>query len=197
MNIGLSPIEWSKFAALGGWSAGWPDLTAVVHSRCFRFGLAGLAVVLVALFGIGLGSWKGSFGDAAENQPAQLMAAATPEYAPPADNVAQAQSSGLAPTVQASVDGLKIVSQRWRRAGLGSKALFTFSLRNSNDYPIKDIVISCAFSRGDGTHLTDRSRVIHEMVKTRGRKTFTGVHVGFVNLNAERAKCAPIAASRI
>ena len=169
----------------------------MLHSRYFRFGLAWLAVVLVAVFGLGLGSWKGSFGDAAENQPAQLLAAATPAYSPPADNAPPAQSSRLTTAVQASADSLKISSLRWRRAGLGSKALVSFTLRNSNDYPIKDIEISCAFSRGDGSHLTDRSRVMHDTVKARGRKTFTGVHVGFVNVNAERAKCAPIAASRI
>jgi hypothetical protein len=196
MNIGLSPIEWSRFGALNSRFSGWPDLTAVSHSRYFRFGLAGLAVVVVAGFGIGLGDWRGSFGDAAESQPAQLTAAAEPEGGPPA-NTGQAQFSPLEPAMQASVEGLKIMGQHWRRAGLGSNALVTFTLRNSNDYPIKDIEISCAFSRGDGTHLTDRSQIIHDTVKTRGRKTFTGVHVGFINVNAERAKCAPVGASRI
>src|SRR5664279_3939839 len=32
------------------------------------------------------------------------------------------------------LDGLKILSQSWRRGGLGSKALVTFSLRNGDDY---------------------------------------------------------------
>src|SRR5438445_3728623 len=31
------------------------------------------------------------------------------------------------------LDGLKIISQSWRRGGLGSKALVTFTLRNAND----------------------------------------------------------------
>jgi len=31
-------------------------------------------------------------------------------------------------------------------------------------------------------------------VKMRGRRTFAGVHVGYVNVNASKAKCAPIAA---
>ena len=42
-----------------------------------------------------------------------------------------------------SPSGLKIISQSWRRGGLGSKALVTFTLRNANDYAVKDIEIAC------------------------------------------------------
>ncbi len=73
----------------------------------------------------------------------------------------------------------------------------TFTLRNSNDYPVKDIAISCAFSRRDGSHLTDRSRVIHDTVEMRSRKTFARVHVGFVNVNASKARCSLVAARHI
>jgi hypothetical protein len=95
------------------------------------------------------------------------------------------------------LDGLKIVSQSWRRGGLGSKALVTFSLRNGNDYAVKDIEIACAFLRRDGSHLTDRRRVIHDTVSMKSRKSFERLHVGFVNVNADKAKCALVAASHI
>jgi hypothetical protein len=94
-------------------------------------------------------------------------------------------------------DGLKISSQRWQRGGLGSNALVTFTLRNANDYAVKDIEISCAFSRRDGSHLTDRTRVVHDTVRMKGRKSFAHWHIGFVNVNADRAKCTPVSASRI
>ena len=31
----------------------------------------------------------------------------------------------------------------------------TFTLRNGNDYAVKDIEIACAFARRDGSHLTE------------------------------------------
>jgi hypothetical protein len=102
-----------------------------------------------------------------------------------------------APAETAPLDGLKISSQSWRRGGLGSNALFTFTLRNGNDYAVKDIEISCAFARRDGSHLTDRSRLINDTVSMKSRKTFARMHVGFVNINADKAKCALVAASRI
>jgi len=94
------------------------------------------------------------------------------------------------------IDGLKISSQTWRRGGLGSKALVTFTLRNANDYAVKDIEIACAFARRDGSHLTDRRRVIADTVSMKSRKTYSGLLIGFVNVNANKAKCSAVAASR-
>ena len=96
----------------------------------------------------------------------------------------------------AAVNGLKISSQSWRRGGLGSNALFTFTLRNTNDYAVKDVRISCAFTRKDGSHLTDRTRVIPDTIEMKSRKTFTRMHVGFVNVNASKAICSLVTASR-
>src|SRR6185295_13438655 len=125
---------------------------------------------------------------AAVVQPSEEAAAPTPAVAP-----ATAPSTVTA----APVDGLAISSQSWRRGGLGSKALVTFTLRNSNEFAVKDIEIACAFSRGDGSHLTDRKRMIGDTVGMKSRKTFARLHVGFVNVNADKAKCSLVAASRV
>jgi hypothetical protein len=46
--------------------------------------------------------------------------------------------------------------------------------------------------------VTERKRVIPDaVVSTKGRKTFARVHIGFVNVNADKAKCVPVAASRL
>ena len=95
------------------------------------------------------------------------------------------------------VNGLSISSQSWRWGGLGSKALVTLTLRNNNDYAVKDIELLCAFVRRDGSHLTDRRRVIPDTVNMKSRRTFAHMLVGFVNINARRAKCAPVAANRV
>jgi hypothetical protein len=97
----------------------------------------------------------------------------------------------------AAVNALRISSQSWRRGGLGSKALVTFTLRNDNPYAVKDVELACAFSRRDGSHLTDRTRIVPGPVGMKSRKTFAAVHVGFVNVNASKAKCALVAASKI
>jgi hypothetical protein len=95
------------------------------------------------------------------------------------------------------LDGVKIISQSWRRGGLGSKALVTFTLRNANEYAVKDIEIACKFARRDGSHLTDRRRIIPDTVNMKSRKRYAGMLVGFVNVNANKAKCSVVTASRI
>lgn len=142
----------------------------------------------------------------AEDQPKAIQSAVTgpgEQTAAPAGDAAPATpaapDTALAPVATAAppLEGLRIASQSWRRGGLGSKALVTFTLRNANDYAVKDIEIACAFARRDGSHLTDRKRVIPEAVEMKSRRTFTRVHVGFVNVNADKAKCALVAATRV
>jgi len=72
----------------------------------------------------------------------------------------------------------------------------TFTLRNANEYAVKDIEIACAFARRDGSHLTDRRRVIADTVSMKSRKTYSGMLIGFVNVSASKAKCSVVAANR-
>jgi hypothetical protein len=130
---------------------------------------------------------------------------ASPEPAAALTDTSPPAATGVAPDVAAPetiapakppVDGLKISSQSWRRGGLGSKALMTFTLRNGNDYAVKDIEIACAFARRDGSHLTDRRRVIPDTVSMKSSKRYSGMLVGFVNVYANKAKCSLVTASR-
>ena len=122
-------------------------------------------------------------------------APAAPEQPGPALALAPAETTPIE-TTSSPLDGLQISSQSWRRGGLGSKALVTLTLRNANEYAVKDIEIACSFNRRDGRHVTDRKRLISDVVGMKSRKTFAKMHVGFVNVNAEKAKCALVAASR-
>ena len=160
---------------------------------------AGLAAIVIAS-SLAWVMWP-TLSDA-EDKPASVQPAviqpaeAAATVMPAAPDAAQSSSAAVAPVVS-PLDGLKISSQSWRRGGLGSKALVTFTLRNANDYAVKDIEITCAFARRDGSHLTDRKRLIGEAIEMKSRRTFTRVHVGFVNVNADKAKCALVAASRV
>lgn len=163
--------------------------------------------ILAVLLG-GMGVWmllSGHGSNPAESEPVRLATAAIAEPVPSpiAENAEvaalpdpAAAPAEAAPPEAAPVDGLRISSQNWRRGGLGSKALVTLTLRNGNDYAVRDIEIFCSFARRDGSHLTDRRRMIHETVRKKSRKTFARMHVGFVNVNANRAKCSLVTASR-
>jgi hypothetical protein len=170
-----------------------------------------LALLSVVVIG-GIVTWAMLPGPSdAEGQPVSapppvLMAAqntsmldpgiASPTAAPPGP-VQETLPAATAPAAAAPIDGLSISSQSFRRGGLGSKALVTFTLRNRNDYAVRDIEIACAFLRPDGSHLTDRRRTIHDIVNMKSRKTFDRMLVGFINISANRARCSLVTATRV
>jgi hypothetical protein len=199
MSTGLYCIELGKLTRIGGdfsdWSA--PATAWYLKPR--------LALVPVVLFA-GAVAWLvwGNSSGRAESGPVPAANTTTPlatapaELATPPTNASlnPTPSNQVAPAEPLAVNGLKISSQSWRRGGLGSNALFTFTLRNNNDYAVKDVQILCAFTRKDGSHLTDRTRVIPDTIEMKSRKTFTRMHVGYVNVNASKAICSLVTASR-
>jgi hypothetical protein len=204
MDTGLHRMELGRLAASGGQLLVLPERPRSTHSpsKYLGAGVGGLLAVLTAGAAFTLAKWSPPPA-AAPAQKVRVVtafaaapgpAAALPASATP-DDISLYPQTALPEAAVAG--GLSISSQRWQRGGLGSNALVSFTLRNGNDYAVKDIEISCAFSRRDGGHLTDRTRVVHDIVKMKGRKSFAHWHIGFVNVNADRAKCTPVSATRI
>ena len=194
MSAGLNRIELTSLVALTRLLR-WPENTNKKHRYLWA------AALMIAGFGAWtlLAAYDSNRTPSKREQTAVVTApvngTSVRAVHEPARVDSAAEQTGV--TEQPSpVDKLRISSQSWRRGGLGSKALVTFTLRNENDFPVKDIEILCSFSRSDGSHLTDRTRLIPETIDMRSRKLFARMHVGFVNVYADRAHCTPIAASR-
>lgn len=190
MEIGLSRVAWTGPGQPGDWS--WK-----ISPRYFRPGFVWLPLIVLT----GLAAWTllSRYGNPAASEPVHAATAVTgpaPSIPPGLAPQQPAPNQAITPEETVSAGGLKISSQHWRRGGLGSNALVTFTLRNRNDYAVKDIEISCAFARRDGSHLTDRARTIHDTVNMKGKRRFAHMHIGFVNIHASKVKCTPVAASR-
>ena len=198
MSAGLFRIELAGPVDSGGFS-GRPAV------RLFNNKLIWLCVILI----VAVGALRMSSEDAAGPAKGQTVGAAnfvTPasiQSSPLSDSdpASSASPSSTAPAAGPAeavpVNGLRISSQSWRRGGLGSKALVTFTLRNDNDYAVGDIGLLCAFTRADGSPVTERRSTIRDAVKMKSRKTFARIHVGFINITANRAKCTLLSASRV
>jgi hypothetical protein len=102
-----------------------------------------------------------------------------------------------APEATASLQRLSISRQSLRRGGLGAKALMTFTIRNRNDYAVKDVELLCAFRGRDGRVVTERRRTITDTIAPKSRKAFPKIHVGHVSVTAAKAKCQLLAAARV
>jgi hypothetical protein len=197
MSAGLFRLETAGPVDSGGFS-GRPA------ARLFNNKLIWLLVVLAVV----AAAWKIFSADAAGRAEGQTVgtnltttASIQPSSLSDIDSAPSASQSSTAPAAgppeAAPVNGLRISSQSWRRGGLGSKALITFTLRNDNDYAVGDIGLLCAFTRADGSPVTERRPTIRDTVKMKSRKTFARMHVGFINVNASRAKCTLLSASRV
>lgn len=193
MNARLGWIGLGRFAGTG------ERLARIITIASVSFGRS-LLWLLAAII-VGCGAWmllplsKGNSAEPAKAELAAVEAAPLADAAAAVSPVSEAQAAAKSPA-EAELGRLRISSQTWRRGGLGSKALVTFTLRNDNDYAVKDVEIVCAFARRDGSHLTNRNRVLAEPVGMRSRKTFARIPVGFVNVNADQAKCSLVAARR-
>jgi hypothetical protein len=197
MSEGYFDVGPGRFARFGDGIPNWFEWT---QTRRFRPQLLLLTIplLLVGAFLV----WGDGVGRA-ESESTPLATATIQPTPAPAEPAAPATGASLNPEAaepaapaEPPVNGLKIYSQSWRRGGLGSNALFTFTLRNNNEYAVKDVEIHCAFARRDGSHLTDRTRVIPDTIEMKSRKIFTRMHVGFVNVNASKAICSLVTANR-
>jgi hypothetical protein len=127
---------------------------------------------------------------------AALAATSDNSLAQPAAAPAGQQPGAVGPATAEPLGHLRISRQHFRRGGLGSKALVTFTLRNDNDYAIKDLEILCSFRSRDGHYSTERRRTINDTVNAKSRKAFPPTLVGYVNIKASKAKCSLLTASR-
>jgi hypothetical protein len=189
MNAGFDRIGLRRFAGTGERLARAVTIASVSFGRVLLWTLAAMIV--------GCGVWTLlplSRGNSAEPVTSDVAAVETAPSGKAAEAVSPASEAQI--PAMAELGRMRISSQTWRRGGLGSKALVTFTLRNDNDYAVKDVEIVCAFARRDGSHLTDRSRVLADPVSMKSRKTFARIPVGFVNVNADQAKCSVVAARR-
>jgi hypothetical protein len=187
MNARLDLTGLGRFAGIGERLARAVTVASVSLGRSLLWLLAAIIV--------GCGVWMLlplSRGNSTEPVKPELATAETV----PSGVAAPTPAAETQARATAELDRLRISSQTWRRGGLGSKALVTFTLRNDNDYAVKDVEIICAFARRDGSHLTDRSRVLADTVGMKSRRTFARIPVGFVNVNADQAKCSLVAARR-
>jgi hypothetical protein len=201
MGTGLDRITLGRFDWTGiGHRPKWAQPEFV--PKIFTIRVLAPALVLLAVAGGGWLVMSGSRGGVVESETRPPAPAIAPVLAP-AEAAAPREvaydpftSEAVVPVQPSLLDKLKISSQSWRRGGLGTNALVSFTVRNNNDYAVKDIAIACSFARRDGSHLTDRTRLVPGVIEMKSRKTFAHLHVGFVNVNADKAKCSLVSAAR-
>ena len=84
---------------------------------------------------------------------------------------------------------VELVSFEWQKGGFGSVMLADFTVRNKNDFPVKDITITCIHSGNSGTEIDRNTKTIYEIIKPQKKRTFREVSMGFIHSEATRSRC--------
>jgi hypothetical protein len=84
---------------------------------------------------------------------------------------------------------VELTSFDWKKGGFDSVMLADFTIRNRNDFPVKDITITCVSSGNSGTEIDRQRKTIFDVVKAKKRRTFHGVNMGFIRSEATRSRC--------
>lgn len=105
-------------------------------------------------------------------------------------------TAAIAEMKRSPTERMSISKQSWQKGGFDSIGLMTITIANKNEYPVKDIRISCSFYGKSGTQLNERSHVIFDVIPPGGSKSFSKVNIGFINSQAERGGCDLIGADR-
>lgn len=153
-----------------------------------------LAIPALALAGIAGWLLMPGFAKAPEPDLMLNLAVASPPEDGTITEIQPTQPANVTETVD--LDRVRLSRQSFRRGGMGSQALLTFTVRNANAYDIKDLELLCAFRSRDGRYTTERRKLVAETVAMKSRKAFPMTLVGHVNIRASKAKCSVVTASR-
>lgn len=91
---------------------------------------------------------------------------------------------------------VSISGQSWKKGGFDSIGLMSFTLKNGNDYRVKDISIVCTFYGNSGTELGVRTHTLYEIIRPSDKRTFSSVNIGFIPSQSAKGGCDVISASR-
>lgn len=153
-----------------------------------------LGIPILAAVGIAGWLFMPSFARTSQPDLTLNLALADP---PDESAIPEAKPAKLADTPETvDLDRVSLLRQSFRRGGMGSRALMTFTVRNANAYDIKDLELLCAFRSRDGRYTTERRKLVAETVAMKSRKAFPMTLVGHVNVRAAKAKCSLVTASR-
>jgi hypothetical protein len=184
---------------------------AIVTKRAFKVlsAVAGLLAVGILVAGIAgqlIGddqeARKLGFEDASDRASAEHAGVTDPEKWKPiraarlADEARQRAQAQAAAAAEAKANGpdrlatIQISKESWRKDAFDTVMMASFTLKNTNDFDVKDIEITCLHYGNSGTQIDRNVRTIYEVVKAKGSKTIHDFNMGFIHSQATKSGCA-------
>jgi hypothetical protein len=77
----------------------------------------------------------------------------------------------------------------WSKGGFDKVMLADFKIKNDNEFPIKDVTITCNHAAPSGTKLGSNTQTIYEVVKAKSTKRINNFNMGFIHSQTGGSRC--------
>ncbi|HEX3117195.1 MAG TPA: hypothetical protein VHQ48_17130 [Bradyrhizobium sp.] len=91
---------------------------------------------------------------------------------------------------QDQIAAIKIEKWSWKKGGFDSVMIGTFTIKNSNDFGVKDIVLNCEHFAPSGTLIDSNTRTVYQSIKPKSSITVRDFNMGFLHTQATRSSCS-------
>jgi hypothetical protein len=93
------------------------------------------------------------------------------------------------PSREAALANASIVKFTWHKAAFDTVMDANFTVRNNNDFPVKDLEITCEHSASSGTVIDHNTRTIYQVVPPHSIQSFRNFDMGFIHSQAASSGC--------
>jgi len=90
---------------------------------------------------------------------------------------------------RAALFNTDVANVSWWKAGGGTVMMVSLTIKNSNDFAVKDIEITCEHYANSGTRIDSNTRTIYERIPPKGNKAIKEFSMGFIHSQAARTGC--------
>jgi hypothetical protein len=91
---------------------------------------------------------------------------------------------------QDQIAAIKIEKWSWKKAGFDNVMIGTFTIKNSNEFNVKDIVLSCQHYAPSGTLIDHNERTVYQAIKPNSSIIIKDFNMGFVHTQAAKSSCS-------
>jgi hypothetical protein len=84
---------------------------------------------------------------------------------------------------------VKLSKMSWKKGGFDSVMIVSFTLENTNSFPVKDVEVTCEGSGNSGTLIDINVRTIYDVVKAKSAKPISNFNMGLIHSQASKSWC--------
>jgi hypothetical protein len=89
-----------------------------------------------------------------------------------------------------ALSNVSVRNVRWRRDGFDVTMTASFTIQNTNTFPIKDVEVTCRHFANSGTQIDSNTRTVYERVSAGGSFSVRNFNMGFIHSQVKRTECS-------